>query len=115
MIDDKTVRRLALSFPEAVELPHWGNPSYRVGKRIFATLGEYEGQAVLKIPVDEQEVLLEAMPDVFVVNAWSKQGWLGVRLEAIEADLFEDLLERAWRSVAPKRAIRAHELGARRP
>lgn len=109
MIDEKTVRRLALSLPEAVELPHWGHPSFRVGKRIFATLGEYEGQAVLKIPVDEQEILLEAMPGAFVVNSWSKQGWLGVRLESIEADVFEKLLEDAWRRVAPKRAIRAHE------
>ncbi|MDX1383199.1 MAG: MmcQ/YjbR family DNA-binding protein [Thermoanaerobaculia bacterium] len=109
MIEEARVRALALALPEAVELPHWGNPSFRVGKRIFATLGEYEGLAVLKIPVDEQEVLMAAMPDTFERNSWSGQGWLGVRLDAIGEDVFEELVESAWRLVAPKRAIRALE------
>ena len=109
MIDEARVRELALSFPEAEEQPHWGNPSFRVRKRIFATLGEYEGVVVLKIPVNEQEGLLQAAPDAFVLNAWSKQGWLGVKLGTIEPELFEDLLEGAWRRVAPKRAIKAFD------
>ena len=100
---------LALALPEAHEVPHFDKPSYRVGKRIFATVGETEGIVTLKIPVDEQEVLMSAMPDTFVTNAWSKQGWLGARLDRIAPDVLEELLEGAWRRIAPKRAIRALE------
>src|SRR5438132_8889105 len=32
-------REIALSFPEAVEAAHMGHPDFRVGGRIFATLG----------------------------------------------------------------------------
>ena len=32
-------RKIALSFPEAVEAAHMGHPDFRVGGRIFATLG----------------------------------------------------------------------------
>jgi hypothetical protein len=109
MIDEAQVRELALALPEATEQPHFGNPSFRVRKRIFATLREYEGVAVLKIPVDEQEVLMQALPDCFETNAWSSQGWLGVRLEKIAPDVFAELLEGAWQRIAPKRAIKALE------
>ena len=109
MITEKHVRQLALALPEAVELPHWGNPSFRVRKRIFATLREYEGLAVLKIAADDHEVLMQAMPDTFVTNAWSQQGWIGVRMDTIDTDIFGGLIEGAWSRVAPKRAIRALE------
>jgi hypothetical protein len=32
-------RRLALSMPEAREVGHMGHPDFRVGGKIFATLG----------------------------------------------------------------------------
>ena len=108
-ITEDRVRELALALPEAVEVPHWGKPSFRVRKKIFATVGEYDGIAVLKIPVDEQEVLLEAAPDAFELNAWSKQGWIGARLDIVDPEMFEELLESAWRRIAPKRAIKALE------
>lgn len=108
-ISENQVREMALQFPEASEQPHWGKPSFRVGQRIFATVGEYDGVAVLKIPYDEQEALLAGMPEAFEKNAWSSQGWLGVRLDVVAPDLFRELLEDAWRRVAPQRAIRAWE------
>ena len=41
-------REIALSFPEAVEAAHMGHPDFRVGGRIFATLGyQNEGRGVL--------------------------------------------------------------------
>jgi hypothetical protein len=32
-------REIALSFPEAIESAHMSHPDFRVGGRIFATLG----------------------------------------------------------------------------
>lgn len=109
MITEEQIRELALSLPEAHEVPHWGKPSFRVRNKIFATVGEEPGIVILKVPVDDQEVLLAAAPDTFVTNAWSKQGWIGARMDLIEPDLFGELLEQAWRRIAPKRAHKALE------
>ena len=41
------VRRLALALPGAIEAPHFDSASFRVNKKIFATLGEAAGRAVV--------------------------------------------------------------------
>ncbi|MEM6705575.1 MAG: MmcQ/YjbR family DNA-binding protein [Acidobacteriota bacterium] len=107
MIDVDHIRAFALSLPEAHEEGHWGKPSFRVRNRIFASVGDDAGVLILKIPVDDQEVLLDAAPGAFVTNAWSKRGWLGARLDVIERGLLEELIEESWRRIAPKRAIQA--------
>ncbi|HVS64903.1 MAG TPA: MmcQ/YjbR family DNA-binding protein, partial [Thermoanaerobaculia bacterium] len=60
MITPEQFREIALALPEASEQPHWDMPSFRVGKRIFATLQPDDGTAVLKIPVIEHDELIES-------------------------------------------------------
>ena len=51
-------RRLALTMPEAVEAGHMGHPDFRVGGRIFATLGHPdEDWAMVKLTPEQQEAL----------------------------------------------------------
>jgi hypothetical protein len=50
MITAETFRKMALSFPETVELPHFERTSFRVKNRIFATLAENTEVATLKLP-----------------------------------------------------------------
>ena len=40
-------RRLALSMPDAVEHAHMNHPDFRVGKKIFATLGYPDGRSAM--------------------------------------------------------------------
>jgi len=35
----KEFRRIALSMPDAVEASHMGHPDFRVGGKVFATIG----------------------------------------------------------------------------
>jgi hypothetical protein len=43
-------RRLAMRLPEAAEVGHMGHPDFRVGGKIFATLGYPTGEwAVVKL------------------------------------------------------------------
>ncbi len=105
----KQIQDVALSLPEAHEQPHFDKTSFRVGKRIFATLDAEAKTLVLKIPVDDQEVLLQSHPDVFATNAWSAQGWLEARVAALDPDMLREVLEDSWRRIAPKRAIKALE------
>ena len=47
---DNDFRRLALSFPEAVESEHMKHPDFRVGGKIFATLSyPEEGLGMVKL------------------------------------------------------------------
>src|SRR6476469_3447006 len=54
------VRILALMLPEAVAGAHSGNPDFRVGGRIFATLWVEEARVVLRLVPADQAALCEA-------------------------------------------------------
>jgi hypothetical protein len=109
MVSADTVRALALALPEAEEQPHFGRPSFRVRRRIFATLREAEQRAVLKLSSGEVPLLVGSEPAAFSENPWSFQGWVTVELAAVDPDMFEALLVDAWRRVAPKRVVAAFE------
>ncbi len=109
MVTNAQVRKLALALPEAHEESHWGEPSFRIGKRIFAVLYAADRRVVLKLPLDLQEGLAAANPDVYSIRGFAHQGWTHVCLKGVAKPDFEEHLEVAWRGVAPKRAIRARE------
>jgi hypothetical protein len=52
-MDIEAVRKIALRFPEAVEQDHFGNPSFRVRGRIFATVPD---DAHLNVMIDPFDV-----------------------------------------------------------
>jgi hypothetical protein len=99
-------RELALSFPEAIESAHMRHPDFRVGGRIFATLGyPNKDSAMVKLPLDEQRELIHSNPDVFqpAKGAWGRQGSTIVYLPAATINIVRDALTAAWRNTAPKR------------
>ena len=84
-------RRFALAVPNATEQTHQRHPDFRIGKRIFATLGYPDaGHAMVKLGPDEQQMLVAAEPSIFAPanGAWGRQGSTLVRLtNADEATL----------------------------
>ena len=99
-------RELALSFPEAVESAHMHHPDFRVGGRIFATLGyPDEHSAMAKLPRDEQREFIRSNPDVFqpAKGAWGRQGATNINLPAATINIVREALTAAWRHTAPKR------------
>ena len=105
-----TFRRIALALPEAVEGAHQGHADFRVGKRIFATLGyPDEAWGMVKLTPEQQSMLAEAEPDIFrpVPGGWGKSGSTNVRLSKADATTLRSALSMAWRNVAPKSLIAA--------
>ena len=99
-------RRLALSLPEAVEGAHMGHCDFRVGGKIFATLGYPDDEhAVVILPPAEQSDYVSGAPAVFapVKGAWGKGGATQVRLGVVSAPTMEAAVVAAWRKRAPKR------------
>jgi hypothetical protein len=92
-------RKLALGFDGAVEAAHVGHPDFRVGGRIFATLG-YPDDAcgVLMLTPDEQQEAMGRHPEVFspAAGAWGRKGSTVVNLSAIRAQALKPWMEIAW-------------------
>jgi hypothetical protein len=104
------VRDLALALPEATESPHFDMTSFRVRKKIFATVPPEERHA--HIFVDESEARACAAEDsaAFEVLQWGERvSGVRVRLAAVSRPRLEELLIDAWRRKAPKRVIAAYD------
>ena len=97
-------RRLALSQPQAVEGSHMNHADFRVGKRIFATLGYPDADwAMVKLSPDQQRALVAAQPRVFVPanGAWGQRGSTLAKLDRLDDRTAADALRMASRNVAP--------------
>ncbi len=110
-------RRIALSLPGAVESAHLGHPDFRLGQRVFATLGHPDAAwGMVKLSPEEQRMLVEAAPDVFrpVPGGWGKRGSTNVRLAAADAATLASALTMAWKRVAPKVPAKTRSSSAKR-
>ena len=75
-------RSLALELPEATEEEHMNHPDFRVGGKIFATLGPDEVWGMVKLTPQQQASYLGTEPDVFgpASGAWGRGGATIVQL-----------------------------------
>ena len=105
MLGITTFRKLALSYAEAIEQPHFENASFRVKKKIFATLDEKKQRAVLKLSAIDQSVFSSYDNSAIypVPGAWGKQGWTIVELKKVKAAICKDALTTSYCNVAPQK------------
>jgi hypothetical protein len=100
-------RRIALSLPDTTEASHFGNPDFRVGGRIFATLSlERDGYGVLLLTPEQQAGMVEDEPAVFspVPGGWGRNGSTRVLLSKVTPDVLEAALRTAWQNRLTKNA-----------
>ena len=101
-------RAIALSLPEASESTHMAHPDFRVGGKIFATLGYPDDEhGMVALPPEEQARLIQSQPKIFsrAKGAWGLRGSTCVRLEAVDRGTLQRAMTAAWRRIAPKRLI----------
>ena len=106
MVRNDEVIRLAMSLPETEEHDHWGHRGFRVGTSTYAVLWPQEAIAILRLSLDDQHALLSMDPYTFTVDQWAEQGWTKILLKGITNGDFAEQIERAWRLVAPKSALK---------
>lgn len=97
-------RRLALSMPHVSEHAHMSHPDFRVGKKIFATLGyPDETSGMVKLTVEQQALLLSEKPQIFAPanGSWGKRGSTLVNLEMIDEVTAARAIRMAWENLAP--------------
>ena len=98
-------RQLALSFDQVEELSHFEKASFRIKKKIFATLSAKENRACLKLSEMQQSLFCTFDASVIypVPNQWGKQGWTLVNLDKVEKETLQDALHIAYTEVSSKR------------
>ena len=101
MVSINKFRLIALSLPETVEQPHFEKTSFRVKKKIFATLDEKQQKATLKFSLVDQSVFCLADKSAIypVPNKWGKQGWTVIDLTKVNKTLLEDALSTSYNTV----------------
>ena len=110
----ETARRFALSLPETTEQPHFEKSSFRVREKIFATVPV--GEEALHVFVGEETAVLVAEdPVAFEVIRSARNiavnDWVRVNLAAADGARVCELLEDAWRCMAPKRVLDGYDDG----
>jgi hypothetical protein len=108
-MEPEDLRALALALPEAEEHDHFGRPSFRVRGKIFATLLVDERRTNLKLPREEHEALVASDPETFGTVTWGSLIRTSVRLDRVDPAELAELVEEAWRTVAPKRLVAAFD------
>jgi hypothetical protein len=101
-------RRIALRLPGAEEHAHMNHPDFRVGGKIFATLGYPKpGWAMIKLTPEQQAEFLEEHPDSFVAvkGKWGAQGCTNVLLKYAKEASVERALKAAWLNHAPHEVV----------
>ena len=111
MVTAAQMRKLALSMPEAEEKSHFDQPDFRVRNKIFAGLSPDGKRGTLKLRPELQSLALEGNPAAFsaAAGAWGRSGWTHVDLPAVQLAELRPLVLEAWRLVAPRRLVAAHD------
>ena len=106
------LRKLCLALPEAHEVEAWGEPTFRVRNKMFATYaapdthhGAGRPAVWCKAAPGNQELMVRDAPERFFVPPYvGKSGWVGVWLDG-DVDWAElaELLRDSYRLVAPRK------------
>ncbi len=103
------VRQICLALPETWEKLSHGEPTFFVGKRVFAmcsTNHHNDGHFAVVIPaaIGIQAALIEASPKKFYRPPYvGGAGWVGIELPRVKDKELAMHLQEAWRLIAPEK------------
>lgn len=101
------VRRICLALPETWEKVSHGEPTFFVGKRVFAmcsTNHHNDGHYAVTVPaaIGVQAALIEANPKKFYKPPYvGPAGWVGIELPRVKDKELALHLREAWLLIAP--------------
>jgi hypothetical protein len=101
------VRRICLSLPETWEKISHGEPTFFVGKKVFAMCSNNhhnDGHIAVTVPaaIGIQAMLIEQSPEKFYKPPYvGVRGWVGIELARVDDEELTLHLREAWRLIAP--------------
>jgi hypothetical protein len=96
------VRLAAQALPGIEDSKSYGTPALKVKGKLLARLHQSGECLVLRADLLDREILMQSDPHVFfITDHYRDYPWILVRFSAVDPAALPDLLERAWRLVAP--------------
>ena len=102
-------RRLALALEGAEDRSHINHPDFRVGGKIFATLGSPNADhGMVALLPEQQDLAVAAEPEAFKLasGAWGRGGSTLVVRERVSEEWLERTVRWAWEKRAPAKLRR---------
>jgi hypothetical protein len=100
------VRLAAQAFPGVEEGTSYGTTALKVRGKLLARLHQSGECVVLRADLLDREILMQSDSQVFyITDHYRDHPWVLVRFSAVDAGALPELIERAWRLVAPKSLI----------
>jgi hypothetical protein len=109
------VRRICLSLPETWEKISHGEPTWFVGKKVFAMFSNDhhgDGHVALTVPapIGIQEMLIQKSPKKFYCPPYvGCRGWIGIEVSKVSDKELSLHIKEAWRLIAPPKL--QHSIG----
>ena len=101
------VRRICLALPGTWEKISHGEPTWFVGKKVFAMFSNNHHNdghvaVVVPAPIGVQQGLIEASPKKYYKPPYvGGAGWIGVELPRVRDKALALHIQEAWRLIAP--------------
>ena len=107
----KEVVEFARSFDGVQVSLSYGEPSLKVGKAFLIRHRVADDSIVLKgVDPDERDALIARSPDVFFLeDHYAGNNIVLARLAMASLDQLTSFIERSWRTLAPKRSVKAYD------
>ncbi len=103
-------RAIALALPGATESAHMNHPDFRIGGKIFATLGHPdENWGMVKLTPAQQKTFIKKAPDAFrpCNGVWGQRGATNVHLLSARKGILQSALEAAHQNPSLKSKAKA--------
>ena len=103
------VRRICLSLPETWEKISHGEPTWFVGKKVFAMFSNNhhkDGHVAVTLPaaIGIQEMLIKKSPKKFYRPPYvGVRGWVGVEVDRVSDKELAFHIKEAWKLIAPQK------------
>jgi hypothetical protein len=102
----QTVAAVACKLPEVEISKSYGTPALKVRGKLMARQHQDGESLVLRTGLLDRQILMQADPAAFFITEhYQNYPLVLVRLSKVSRAALPDLLERAWRLVAPKTLI----------
>lgn len=107
------VRRICLSLPGVWEKVSHGEPTWFVGKKVFAMFSNNhhgDGHVAVIVPaaIGIQEMLIKKSPKKFYRPPYvGVRGWVGIEVDRVTDTELSKHIEEAWRLIAPKKLAKS--------
>jgi hypothetical protein len=106
------VRTVALTFPGVEDGTSYGTPALKVRGKLLARVHQSIDCLVLRADFLDRQILMQSAPGVFfITDHYRDYPWVLMRFCAVEARELPQLIERAWRLVAPQRLVTSYDAG----